>query len=143
MILLLFLLNKIKTGYTTTSGIPFGIKNANIIPVSENFLDPNDGCEPINIDVKDQVVLIARGGCTFAQKIRNAQEAGAAAVLIYNTSPGFLTPSATGDYINIPFGGITKSDGEELFNYAINEDNPKKAIFLKNDTGFPAPTGGN
>ncbi|KAI9308688.1 peptidase S8/S53 domain-containing protein [Cunninghamella echinulata] len=135
-------LNDKSYGYTTTSGIPFGIKNANIIPVSENFLDPNDGCEPINIDVKGQVVLIARGGCTFAQKIRNAQEAGAAAVLIYNTSPGFLTPSATGDYINIPFGGITKSDGEELFNYAINEDNPKKAIFLKNDTGFPAPTGG-
>jgi PA domain len=44
-----------------------------------------DGCEPITSDVAGKVALIDRGGCGFVVKVKNAQNAGASAVIIANT----------------------------------------------------------
>ncbi len=44
-----------------------------------------DGCEPITSDVAGKVALIDRGLCGFAVKVKNAQNAGATAVIIANT----------------------------------------------------------
>ncbi len=59
-----------------------------------------------------KVALIRRGGCYFNTKAYNAQNAGAAAVVIYNNVPGAIYPSVSGDYsIVIPAVGISDTDG--------------------------------
>lgn len=75
-----------------------------------------DGCEPITSDVAGKVALIDRGTCTFVIKIKNAQNAGAVAVLIADNAAG--SPPAglggTDPTITIPSGRITLADGNTI-----------------------------
>ncbi|ETM46697.1 hypothetical protein L914_08457 [Phytophthora nicotianae] len=49
--------------------------------------DPFDGAKPFQNanEMKNKIVVMARGGCTFAQKVLRAQAAGAAGVIIIQT----------------------------------------------------------
>ena len=47
-----------------------------------------DGCEPIVSDVAGKIALLDRGTCTFVIKVKNAQNAGAIAVLVADNAPG-------------------------------------------------------
>ncbi|KAI8074863.1 peptidase S8/S53 domain-containing protein [Gongronella butleri] len=129
-------------GYATSSGKPFQINDTPIVPMSTEFLSPADGCKPSTTPAKLQgmVALVARGGCVFADKIKNAQAAGAIGVLVYNNNPGFFTPSASDPAITIPFGGITDKDGSRLFELAQKKLVP--ATFDQGDTSFETPTSG-
>ncbi|KAI8088927.1 peptidase S8/S53 domain-containing protein [Halteromyces radiatus] len=129
-------------GYTTTSGKAFDVEDTDIVPVSTKFSSENDGCNPIDINLKDKVALIARGGCVFAVKVRHAQEAGAVAALIYNNVFGLLTPSAQDHDISIPYGGLSQEDGKTLFDNAMRAQDGNKYTFLKNEMGFNTPTAG-
>jgi len=55
-------------------------------------------CTPISADLSGKIALIARGACTFSQKILSAQNAGAKAVLVVN--------NVGGDPIAMGKGGI-------------------------------------
>ncbi|HEY5436533.1 MAG TPA: S8 family serine peptidase [Candidatus Limnocylindrales bacterium] len=46
-----------------------------------------DGCTTYSSSVTDKLVLVARGVCTFAEKVYFAQAAGAAGVIIVNRDP--------------------------------------------------------
>jgi E3 ubiquitin-protein ligase RNF13 len=53
--------------------------------------DPLKGCGALNIRAtagEVEFALIERGDCTFDEKVRNAQNAGFAAAIIYNDEPG-------------------------------------------------------
>jgi minor extracellular serine protease Vpr len=64
-------------------------------------------------DVMGKIVLIKRGKITFSEKAKNARDAGAKAVIIYNNlSGGFM--GNLEEKIDIPVGSITKKDGELL-----------------------------
>ncbi len=67
-------------------------------------------------EVKGNVVLISRGTCGFADKVLNAQNAGATAILTYNNLAG--NPFAMGGTVatgpTIPGLMISLSDGEAL-----------------------------
>ncbi|ORX55057.1 subtilisin-like protein [Hesseltinella vesiculosa] len=129
-------------GYATSNGKPFSIPEAPIAPMTLEFGSTSDGCLPSRINMQGMVALVSRGGCVFGQKIKNAQNAGAIAVLVYNSSPGFLTPSAQDPTITIPFGGITNLDGKFLFDQAMNNDKLYGATFEAGDTSFITPTSG-
>jgi len=62
-----------------------------------------------------KVVLVRRGDCTFTEKVSNAQNAGALAVMVMNNVSSGLAPmggsSAT---ITIPSVGISQADGDLL-----------------------------
>lgn len=59
-----------------------------------------------------KVALIQRGACTFTEKTKNAQNAGASAVLIYNNSATGLPGMGGSDpSIIIPAVGISLADG--------------------------------
>lgn len=77
--------------------------------------EPGDGCEPLQGSHAGQAVLIERGSCSFAQKVLNAQAAGAAAALIYDSEPAGW-PSMAGDAqgVNIPAQGLSQADGRAL-----------------------------
>jgi len=65
------------------------------------------------VDVKDNYALIQRGGIGFVDKAINAQQAGAAGVIIYNNTDGFVS-MATDASINIPQLFLLKTDGDKL-----------------------------
>jgi hypothetical protein len=75
-------------------------------------------CDPLNAAnaaaVKGKVAIISRGGCTFALKVRHAQDAGAVAALLANNADGAVVPGGTDTTIGIPSAGITKADGDAL-----------------------------
>jgi hypothetical protein len=77
------------------------------------------GCSPFDAGntaaVSRKVAIIDRGGCAFTQKTKNAQLAGAKAVLIANNvagpPPGLGGTDAT---ITIPAVGVSQDDGATL-----------------------------
>ena len=64
--------------------------------------------------VKGKVPVISRGGCTFAEKVKNAQNAGAVGAILANNTTGALIPGGSDGTIVIPAVGITQADGDAL-----------------------------
>lgn len=66
-----------------------------------------------NIPLDEKIVLIKRGEITFNEKVLNAKEQGAKAVLIYNNEEGeFFAQLET--EVDIPAALLTKEEGEKL-----------------------------
>ena len=67
-----------------------------------------------------QIAILDRGGpkpdagCSFVEKARNAQDAGAIALLVANNTAGLITPSGTAPDVIIPVLLITRDDGQAL-----------------------------
>ncbi|NKF24668.1 M36 family metallopeptidase [Solimonas marina] len=81
---------------------------------------PTDACStPTNTAaLAGKIALIARGTCSFAVKVKNAQDAGAAGVVIYNNvaGDGAIGFAGSDDTITIPSMGISLEDGTALGN---------------------------
>ena len=75
-----------------------------------------DGCTAITnaAAVAGKIALIDRGTCTFAVKAKNAQVAGAAAVVIANNVAGGLSMTADDPSITIPVVSVTLADGNAI-----------------------------
>jgi subtilisin family serine protease len=64
-----------------------------------------------------QIALLSRGTCTFTVKIRNAQAAGAVAVLVANNvagDPSAMGTDGTPDQPTIPAYMVSRADGQAL-----------------------------
>lgn len=68
-------------------------------------------CDTVDSGVSGKVALIDRGGCGFTVKVKNAQLAGATAVILANNVAGALLPGGEDDTITIPTIGISQADG--------------------------------
>ncbi|MEZ5564233.1 MAG: S8 family serine peptidase [Gammaproteobacteria bacterium] len=81
-----------------------------------------DGCEPVvnTQDVSGQIAFMQRGGCDFQVKIRNAQNAGARAALLYNTTGDPILMTGSRDSVGIPAMMIGQTDGEKLYDQLID-----------------------
>nr|WP_314497297.1 T9SS-dependent M36 family metallopeptidase [uncultured Chryseobacterium sp.] len=86
-----------------------------------------NGCTALSSGfLAGKIGLIERGGtsgCTFAVKVKNAQNAGAVAVIIYNNAAAVNFPSSMGGVdatITIPSVLITNSEGEYIKNQLSN-----------------------
>ncbi|HWG98870.1 MAG TPA: M28 family peptidase [Pilimelia sp.] len=79
--------------------------------------DATTGCEAADyagLDVVGALVLIRRGGCTFAQKEQVAAAAGAIAAVVYNNSPGPMGGAVDPLTARIPTVGLVGVDGAAL-----------------------------
>ena len=65
-----------------------------------------------NVDVTGKIVLLKRGTVTFVEKVQNATNAGAAAVVMFNTGENAYAGSCNPNCV--PAVGIGLSDGEAL-----------------------------
>lgn len=76
----------------------------------------DDACESLanGDEVEDQVVLVARGGCTFATKFANAEAAGARAVVVYNNLGAPIIMVGTRNAVGIPAVMVSRDDGDRL-----------------------------
>ncbi|HKY28014.1 MAG TPA: PA domain-containing protein, partial [Pyrinomonadaceae bacterium] len=79
-----------------------------------------DGCSPFDnaAAVAGNIALIERGTCTFAQKARNATDAGAVGAIIYNNAanagaaaPGMANDPVHGPFVTIPTVSLNRPDG--------------------------------
>ncbi|HEX2268683.1 MAG TPA: PA domain-containing protein [Pyrinomonadaceae bacterium] len=79
-----------------------------------------DGCSPFSNAgaVSGKIALIERGLCGFAQKARNAVDAGAVGVIIYNNAanangapPGMADDGINGPFVTIPTVSVRRVDG--------------------------------
>jgi len=80
----------------------------------------DDGCAPFAAsNIAGNIVLIDRGGCSFATKVLNAQNAGAIGVIIRDNVLETLPPRMAGDNINtptIPVFSVTRGNGATIRN---------------------------
>lgn len=87
-------------------------------------IDQKDGsglaCTPLDAAnaarVNGRIALVDRGTCAFTVKVRNAQAAGAVAVLMADNADGTPPPElgGTDPLVTIPSGRITKADGAAI-----------------------------
>jgi len=87
-------------------------------PLAVVAQDDTSGCDPADFAgmPAGAIVLVLRGTCPFAQKVRTAATAGAAAVLVVNNTDesfggGTLGAGMTG---LVPAVGLSKADGAAL-----------------------------
>ncbi len=90
------------------------------VDVVETGGTSTDGCSPLDnaAAVAGKIVLIERGFCGFAVKAKNATDAGAAAVIIYNNAanvntapPGMADDGINGAFVTIPTVSVRRADG--------------------------------
>jgi hypothetical protein len=79
-------------------------------------LSTTDGCTPYAnaAAVAGRIALVDRGTCTFAVKARNAQDAGAAALLVANTTAGVINMTGDDETITLPVASLTQADGNAI-----------------------------
>jgi hypothetical protein len=124
------------------------------LPISPAFLQSDlvlyldaaglsNGCEaPVNTTaMKGKIVVIRRGDCAFAIKVKAAQDAGAIAVIIVNNAEGVISMSGADATITIPAISVTKLIGEliisEMGTQAVNvKIQLEKAPFVNTDGDF-------
>ena len=104
------------------------IGNPNVSAPVVAALDPadaagpatNDGCSAFTNPgaIAGNIALVERGTCGFAVKARNASEAGAVAVIIYNNAanagtapPGMATDPVNGPLVTVPSVSVSRGDG--------------------------------
>ena len=124
-----------------------GDVTGNVMEVADNLFPPgpeasssNAGCEDADFagDFTGKVALIQRGTCTFHDKALNAQNHGAAAVLIFNEGQadlgrdGLLFGTLGAPDFDIPVLGLSFADGQELHNLLIAPNTV--TVHIKTDT---------
>ncbi len=76
---------------------------------------PSNGCAAFTPGLfAGKIALIQRGTCAFTVKAKNAQDAGAIGVILYNNVAGAIVPAGTDPTITIPVYSVTLADGQAL-----------------------------
>ncbi len=88
-----------------------------IVPAIDGSAAPSRACNGIvnGGEIAGKIALIDRGDCTFVIKVKNAQNAGARAVIIANNQAGSPVPMGGDDSsIFIPSAMISIADGQRI-----------------------------
>ncbi|MBQ0116792.1 MAG: T9SS-dependent M36 family metallopeptidase [Flavobacterium sp.] len=102
---------------------------ANIVLATDAVGDVNDGCTAFTnaSAMANKIALIKRGNCNFTEKVINAQNAGALAVVIMDNVAGNLSTMGGGDAnVRIPAINITMASGNTIIN-SLNQGNAVSA----------------
>ncbi len=92
-----------------------GTGNREIVMVNDGSGATNDACQTISTDLTGKIALAQRGSCNFTVKVKNAQNMGATAVVIFqNTDDAPFAMGGSDETITIPSIMISKEDGELL-----------------------------
>lgn len=91
------------------------------------------------VSVKDKIALVKRGGLTFGSIATNAQQAGAAAVLVYNNAPPVFSGTMR-ERVNIPTIGLSGTAGQTILDQLKNGD---VQVSVSSDSGVSQKTGNN
>lgn len=88
------------------------------LPITAMSVDASnfEGCNAFAADsFKDAVAVISRGACSFSNKVTNAADAGATAVIVYNNTDGDVRLTMSGlEATTIPSVAISENSGKDL-----------------------------
>ncbi|TDR23411.1 PA domain-containing protein [Marinicella litoralis] len=74
-----------------------------------------NGCQAITSDVSNKIAVMQRGSCNFTDKVKNAQNAGAiAAIVVQSSSEDAFVMGGDDDTINIPSAMVNKDFGDGI-----------------------------
>ncbi|KGO89709.1 T9SS-dependent M36 family metallopeptidase [Flavobacterium suncheonense] len=132
--------NNFTTGHVALPDFPAGI-TADIVLYNDGTPDTSDACTPaINAsELNGKIVILRRGDCTFVSKVKNAQIAGAIAVIVVNNVDGIIVMGGDDPTITIPAISVTNVVGEALIaalnNGPVNVTLSNKPITFVNSDG--------
>ncbi len=114
--------NGTKVGFYSATGAPLPTVGSTFPITKKPGSTPttvNDGCTVSGGfaagSLTGKAVLIRRGSCTFYEKAKNAQDAGASAVILYNNAAGYISPTVSGTpAITIPVVSVSDTDGAKI-----------------------------
>jgi len=131
-------------------GIP--VYNGHFVGVMKTCNEQIEACDeiPVNYFQSDpldentkQIALVERGSCTFVQKVRNCEKAGAKGVVVYNNVESgklpFMSDDGTGDSVSIPSIIIDNKNGL-ILKSNINDDSLMD-VEIEVAWGLPRPDG--
>lgn len=87
---------------------------ADLMVVDDGSANPTEACETIQNDLTGKIAVIRRGNCSFVDKVRRAQTAGALAAIIVNNTDGQVLMGGVTLTVNIPAISISQVDGEAV-----------------------------
>lgn len=118
-----------KMGSPALFGIPkYGVPITGTLFYATDGVDV-DGCQPLNRSQPNwprvhPIVMVDRGACTFVTKVRNAQLAGAIAVVVVDNvneaREPFMADDGTADDVTTPSILIDLPDGEAIKGFLRN-----------------------
>ncbi|HLQ42859.1 MAG TPA: S8 family serine peptidase [Thermoplasmata archaeon] len=140
---------------TTTIGAAIG-QFANFKPAitaATTTTTPANGCTAISEDLTGKIALINRGACTFGTKIQDAQDRGAAGVIILNnqltdpfpmaqdgvhhpTIPAVLVSLADGVTLKAHAPGTVTVDGSAFFDFVTTNSDILAAFSSRGPTPY-------
>lgn len=135
-----------KVGYLTPTASPISPTTGGAqIVATGTPTTANDACTagtpPAAGSLLGKIALIRRGTCGFYEKSKNAEAAGAVAVILYNNQAGFLSATVAGTpAVKIPVVGITAADGAAL--YALLQQGNVDLAWQTGLTAVPNPVAG-
>lgn len=102
------------SAFNRTLDFAFSSANTPLVVVPGEYTACN--ALPAEVDLTGKTVLVSRGVCAFADKVKVAQQRGAAFVIIANSNPGEAPIVAGGDdpAVTIPSVMITKEVGDAI-----------------------------
>lgn len=129
----------------TINGVPAGFgPSLTETPITEDLVLVDDGssassegCNTLTNGsaLNGKIALVDRGNCTFVIKVRNAQAAGAKAVVVINNLNGNpITMGGASTGINIPSIMISRADGIRLKN-ALQNGTVNVSLYDSSSTG--------
>jgi hypothetical protein len=108
-------------GTYPAAGAEFGPKlgkagvTADLVLANDGTGTTTDACEPLQGAVTGKIVVVDRGVCPFVAKVKNAQNAGAAAVVVVNVrGDSLIAMGGTDATITIPSILVGLTDGTKI-----------------------------
>lgn len=102
----------------------------------------SDGCQPLvnSNEVSGNIALMQRSGCLFTDMVKNAEDAGAVAALIYNIAGDPIVMFGESGIVNIPALMIGQADGNLILaeldaNNDVTAVLEKSFLLTRTDTG--------
>jgi fungalysin metallopeptidase (M36)/PA domain-containing protein/K319-like protein len=134
--------NGVDWGLTVTSGADLGLLDTTrvsgfgpktfaefsgkLVRIDDGTDTVTDGCEAATNDamLAGNIAVIDRGACAFVDKVRNAQAAGAIAVIVANNKDGddSFTMGGTADDVTIPNVMVSQNEGAALYTAMLAND---------------------
>lgn len=124
------------SAFSSGWGAPVGATSitALAVLVDDGTASADLGCNALvnTADLQGKIAVAIRGSCTFSQKALNAQNAGAAALVIINNTAGVQTMGGgtLGGEVNIPVIMISQQDGNALMTLITSG---QLTLFIGND----------
>lgn len=89
---------------------------SDLVLFDDGTSDNSDACSAAinSVALNGKIAVIRRGVCNFINKVKEAQNAGAIAVVIVNNTAGVFYMTGADDTVTIPAIGMSQSNGEAL-----------------------------